>query len=66
MKLRPEDEHGGTQGSPMSPLLRVAVSDRGSGAPTGQSPAPPAGGGSNHERRNLYNPLAYPSYKEPM
>ena len=35
---------GGTHGSPTSPLLHAAASQCGTGAPAGQSPAPPADG----------------------
>jgi hypothetical protein len=34
--------HGGTHGSPMSPLLHAQGVTEQSGAPAGQSPAPPA------------------------
>jgi hypothetical protein len=36
--------HGGTQGSPMSPLLRRGAPANRSWAPAGQSPASPAEG----------------------
>ena len=45
-RLRQELKRGGTHGSPTSPLLHASDRQNGSGAPTGQSPAPPADGGS--------------------
>jgi hypothetical protein len=48
----------------MGPLLRAAVSDSGSGAPAGQSPAPPADGSSSTSAENPLHRIVHLSSKE--